>query len=114
MSRNGLNINSNGLQCIRCTVYCDIGYTKSGEWTRDGIAAGKEEWLGKAFNLYRVGADGMPGELIGRYEFKDTGYGIDGSLLSGTSIDIWRPSLDACRSWVAEYGDYAYVEILND
>ena len=95
---------------IRCTGYNDVGYTKSGEWTRQGIIAGKKEWLGKKCNLYRINEDESIGELIGTYEFLDTGYGINGSLIKGTSIDVWHPSEDSVWDWMAEYGDYVYME----
>ena len=97
---------------IRCTGYNDIGYTRSGEWTRPGVIAGKYEWLGKSCNLYRQNDDGSIGELIGTYEFLDTGYGINGSLEKGTSIDVWHPTEDAVWDWMAEYGDYVYIEFI--
>lgn len=37
---------------IRCTCYFDQGYTKSGHLVREGIVAGKEEWLGCMAVLY--------------------------------------------------------------
>ena len=97
---------------IRCTGYNDIGYTRSGEWTRHGVVAGKYEWLGQSCNLYRQNEDGTMGELIGTYEFLDTGYGINGSLEKGTSIDVWHPTEDAVWDWMAEYGDYVYIEFI--
>lgn len=97
---------------IRCTGYNDIGYTRSGEWTRHGVVAGKYEWLGKSCNLYRQNEDGTIGELIGTYEFLDTGYGINGSLEKGTSIDVWHPTEEAVWDWMAEYGDYVYIEFV--
>ena len=98
---------------IRCTVYCDQGYTKSGQWVREGIVAGKEEWLGKAAILWEVDEDGSIGEFIGIYEFLDTGYGINGSIVNGTSIDVYCPSLDACWDWIGDHGDYVYLQIVD-
>lgn len=100
-------------QYIRCTGYCDYGYTKSGEYTRNGIVAGKEEWLGKSCYIYSINPDGSCGELIGIYEFLDTGYGIDGSLIEGTSIDVWFPSEEAVWNWMWTYGDYVYIQIMD-
>ena len=100
-------------QYIRCTGYCDYGYTKSGEYVRDGIVAGKLEWLGKTCVIYEVAEDGSCGELIGEYEFLDTGYGINGSLVKGTSIDVWHPSEDAVWDWMKTYGDYVYIQIVD-
>lgn len=100
------------LTLIRCTGYNDIGYTRSGEWTRHGVIAGRYEWLGRECNLYRQNEDGTVGELIGTYEFLDTGYGINGSLEKGTSVDVWHPTEDAVWDWMAEYGDYVYMEFI--
>lgn len=98
---------------IRCTCYCDQGYTKSGQWVREGIVAGKEEWLGMAAVLYEVEEDGSMGDFIGIYEFLDTGYGINGSLQEGTSIDVYCPTLDACYDWIGQHGDYVYLQIID-
>ena len=75
--------------------------------------AGKEEWLGCMAVLYEVDEDGGIGDYIGYYEFLDTGYGIDGSLIDGTSIDVYCPTLDACYDWIGEHGDYVYVLIVD-
>lgn len=105
---------------IRCTGYCVKGTTASGEYTRDGIVAGKREWLGKRVALFSVSADGNIGELIGEYEFKDTGAGIDtdgdgkgDSIIKGKSIDVWHDSLDACWAWTGQYGDYVYMSFID-
>ena len=108
-------------QLIRCTGYCDYGVTKSGEYVREGIIAGKDEWLGRTCNLYRVNEDGSMGELIGSYEFLDTGYGIktrtangtEGSLKLGKSVDVWHPSEEAVWEWMDEYGEYVYIEFTS-
>lgn len=98
---------------IRCTTYCDYGYTKSGQYVREGILAGKKEWLGKHAVLYKVNSDGSIGDIIGYYEFLDTGYGISGSLINGKSIDLWQPSESACWNWIAEHGDYVYMQMTD-
>lgn len=107
---------------IRCTTYYVSGTTASGEQTRQGILAGKREWLNRECNLYRTNADGSKGELIGRYVFKDTGFGIDrlngvnypnGTISAGASIDMWHPTEEACWDYVSQYGDYVYLEFIN-
>ena len=100
-------------EVVRCTGYVDVGYTKSGEWTREGVIAGREAWLGRTCNLYRINADGSMGELIGSYTFLDTGYGINGSLIKGTSVDVWHPSNESLYGWIANYGDYVYIEFTS-
>lgn len=106
---------------VRCTGYDDIGYTKSGEWTRPGGVAGKLEWLGKKCYIYEVDDTGDCGELIGVYTFNDTGFGLkkldgvyyeQGTIKAGKSIDIWHESLDAVWEWAAEHGDYVYIQVV--
>ncbi len=114
-------VNKIDAQIIRCTGYCDYGYTKSGEYVREGIIAGKKEWLGRTCNLYRVNEDKSIGELIGSYEFLDTGYGIktktangvQGSLKLGKSVDVWHPTEESIWDWMEEYGDYVYIEFTS-
>lgn len=98
---------------IRCTGYCDYGYTKSGQYVRDGIMAGKKEWLGKTCVVYQVNEDGSCGNMIGMYEFLDTGNGINGSLINGTSVDIWFPTESEVWNWMSTYGDYVYIQIID-
>ncbi len=98
---------------IRCTGYCDYGYTKSGEYVREGIVAGKKDWLGKICYIYEVNKDGTCGDLLGEYEFLDTGYGINGSLINGTSIDVWFPSENDVWAWMKKHGDYVYIQIAD-
>lgn len=97
-------------QKVRATCYVQTGITKSGQPTRKGVVAGREEWLGKFALLYRVNEDGTPGRLIGVYEFLDTG-GTDG-LKNGTVIDIWADGMDGLDKWISMYGDYVYLQIV--
>ena len=107
-------------QLMRCTVY--TGYegalTADGSKVREGIVAGKREWLGYTCIIYENN-NGKVGKLIGIYEFKDTGAGIDtdgdgkgDSIKRGKSIDVYRDSLDRCYDWVDQYGDFVFVQIV--
>lgn len=106
---------------IRTTCYTDTGTTASGVQTRHGIAAGKKEWLGKVALLYTykyIDGEPVPMELIGIYEFKDTGKGIeldDGtySLPSGQSIDIWCETGHEVEEFQALYGDYTLMYLVD-
>ena len=58
--------------------------------------------------------------LIGIYEFKDTGSGMDtdgdgkgDTIKNGKSIDVYRNTLSRCYDWIKEYGDYVYLEIID-
>jgi 3D (Asp-Asp-Asp) domain-containing protein len=104
-------------QKVRCTCYVDRGTTASGKTTREGIVAGKREWIGCVAALYQVNEDGKLGDFIGYYEFLDTGYGIQtdygGSIQLGQSIDVWQPSMKDAYNWVGQYGDYVYMKIIK-
>lgn len=106
-------------QPVRCTCYIEHGTTASGIQTRDGIIAGRKEWLGMAAVLYEVKEDGTLGDFIGYYEFCDTGAGIDtdddgigDTIESGNSVDVWRTNMESARSWIKEHGDYVYMQIV--
>ena len=105
---------------MRCTCYIDRGTTASGAQTRDGIIAGRREWLGYVACIYAIKEDGSIGDFIGYYEFKDTGAGIDtdgdgrgDSIKNGLSVDVWRSSMSEARNWVKTYGDYVYIKIIK-
>lgn len=119
-----MNLNSNasdiGLKKIRCTCYIINGITISGQKTRNGIIAGRSEDLGKVAAIYRYNANESVGEFIGYYEFLDTGAGIDtnndgegDSIKKGLSIDIWKSDMIEAKDWIAEYGDYVYIKIID-
>jgi hypothetical protein len=105
---------------MRCTCYIDRGTTASGQQTREGIIAGRRDWIGKVAALYAIDDNGNIGEFIGYYEFLDTGAGIDtdgdghgDSIKNGQSVDVWQPSLNDARKWVKKYGDYVYIKIID-
>lgn len=91
---------------IRCTCYIDYGYTKSGEFVRDGIAAMNDDLLGKTAILYDENMN-----YIGIWEIKDTGGHKD--LKNGTRIDIYREDMESAMEWVIRYGDYVYVQLID-
>ena len=105
---------------IRCTCYCENGKTATGKQTRYGIVAGKKEWLGYTLEINAIAEDGSVGELVGLFEFQDTGAGMDtdgdgigDSIKKGQSIDVWVESLPAAYEWRDTYGDYVYMKIIK-
>lgn len=105
-------------QKIRCTCYTSTegSITASGDAVREGIVAGKREWMHSVAVLYDMNMN-----LIGFFEFKDTGAGIDtdgdgkgDTIKNGKSIDVYRDTLQGCRDWVKTYGDYIYLMIIED
>ena len=106
-------------QPVRCTCYIEHGITASGSQTRNGIIAGRKEWLGMAAVLYEIKEDGTLGDFIGYYEFCDTGAGIDtdgdgngDTIRTGNSVDVWQPNMESARAWIKEHGDYVYMQIV--
>lgn len=93
---------------IRCTCYTasEGSITRSGAEVREGIIAGKEEWLGCVAVLYDIDMN-----FIGYFEFLDTG-GHE-TLKNGTSIDVYRDSMDGCYEWIGMYGDYIYLQLID-
>ncbi|MDO4801871.1 MAG: hypothetical protein Q4A15_06865 [Prevotellaceae bacterium] len=99
---------------IRATCYTSYGdnaRTADGSVPEVGMLAGKREYLGKSAILYEVKEDGTIGDLIGYFEFCDTG-GHKG-LKNGTRIDVYRDTLSDCYDWIGRYGDYVYLQILD-
>ena len=72
---------------IESTAYSYGEVTKDGSMIREGICAGKEEWLGLTAVVYSVEEGGGVGQVLGIYEIKDTGG--DHRLQDGTCIDIY-------------------------
>ena len=71
-----------------------------------GTCAARRKDLGKVAVVYD-----MDMRLVGYFEVIDTGG--HPRLKNGTSIDIFRNTLKDCYSWVGEYGDYMYVQLID-
>lgn len=96
---------------VECTAYCDEGITASGKQTVEGrTIAGAREWLGCIAVLYEVDEDGSIGDFIGIYEFTDTGYGKDGDIPRGETVDIFMKEEAACVEWGRRE---VYVQIID-
>lgn len=106
---------------IRATCYTWTGKPcANGQYPVEGLSvAGKEEWLGKTIIMYSVGSNGGIGEFIGYFQFTDTGYGISvpesdkGTIQLGYSIDVYRDNENGVNEWIATYGDYVYIQIVD-
>lgn len=100
---------------VTCYTYPPGSITASGCEVREGIVAAKQDWMDALVVLYDTDMN-----FIGYYEVKDAGFGIDqdgdgiGSIEEGTSIDVFRDSLERCYEWIERYGDYCYVQIITD
>lgn len=71
--------------------------------------------MGKVAVLYDMNMN-----IIGIYEFKDTGAGIDtdgdgkgDSIINGKSVDVYRDTLEGCKEWIKQYGDWCYMQIVD-
>lgn len=97
---------------VDCTAYCYTGnLTASGEPTVEGVTiAGRQEWLGKTCMMYACNEDGTVGDLIGIYEFTDTGWGIDGDILRGETVDLYFNDKQTCIDWGRKN---VYIEVVD-
>lgn len=95
---------------IRCTCYTapQDAITSSGQKVREGIIAGKPEWEGCTAVIYENN-NGKVGDIIGLFEVLDTG---GKPIKNGKVIDVFRDTLDGCNEWIAEHGDYVFVQII--
>jgi 3D (Asp-Asp-Asp) domain-containing protein len=75
---------------FEATAYCDYGFTASGVWVREGIAAGDPRVL----PLGSVVDIKIDGEVLERYEVMDTGGKIKGYV-----IDIWMPTCEEAAAF---------------
>lgn len=78
----------------------------SGREVMEGTCAARRCDLGKVAVVYDENM-----KLVGHFEITDTGG--HPRLKDGSSIDIFRDTLDRCYDWIGEYGDYMYVQIIE-
>lgn len=103
------------LMRVTCYTYPPGSITASGCEVREGIVAARKDWMGALVILYDTDMN-----FIGYFEVLDTGFGIDkdgdgvGSIQEGTSLDVFRSSLERCHEWTERYGDYCYAKIITD
>lgn len=86
-----------GLYQVEATAYNNPNgnLTASGKPTIEGITvAGPREWLGCTCVLYDEDMN-----FLGFYEFTDTGYGRDGDIKRGETIDIYFESYADAINW---------------
>lgn len=81
---------------VECTAYCYTGQpTASGAQTVEGLTiAGAREWMGCTCALYDEDK-----QFLGYYEFTDTGYGRDGDIERGETVDLYMSSESDCDAW---------------
>lgn len=81
---------------IESTAYCYGEITASGQQVREGICAGKKEWIGLTCILY-ADDGGKPGDYIGIFEILDTGG--DERIRDGRCIDLYMENKSDCIEW---------------
>lgn len=112
------------LKRVKMTCYTHTGNPcRNGKMPREGICAYQYKYLDWLAIVYEDN-NGKPGEIIGYYEIFDTGYGIEtdvvnpktgknyGTLELGTSIDIFRDSLEECYEFIEEHGDTCFIQVV--
>ena len=115
------------LKPINVTAYYSENPTGCrGDRMREGIAAGRQEWYGKAIVLYKD-EDGKLGEVIGVFEILDTGYGKDtgkgesrikkgrhlGTIETGETIDIYRLNYERCKEIMVLTNGKAFYQLID-
>lgn len=87
---------------VNSTAYYNPNGNKTADCS-DTIAgftlAGMSEWLGKGCYIYNVAEDGSVGSCRGYYEFHDTGWGRDGDIPRGETVDIYMTTKDECVTY---------------
>lgn len=87
---------------VSSTAYYNPNGNKTADCS-DTIAgftlAGMSEWLGKGCYIYNVAEDGSIGSCRGYYEFHDTGWGRDGDIPRGETVDIYMITKDECVTY---------------
>lgn len=87
---------------VSSTAYYNPNGNKTADYS-DTIAgftlAGMSEWLGKGCYIYNVAEDGSVGSCRGYYEFHDTGWGRDGDIPRGETVDIYMTTKDECVTY---------------
>lgn len=87
---------------VSSTAYCNPKGNKTADCSNTiaGLTlAGKKEWLGRGCYIYNVAKDGSIGSCRGYYEFHDTGWGRDGDILRGETVDIYMTTKDECVTY---------------
>lgn len=115
------------LKKVNITAYYSENPTGCrGDMMREGIAAGKQEWYGKAVIIY-MDDNGKPGEVVGVFEILDTGYGRDtgkgesrvkkgrhlGTIETGQTIDIYRNDYAGCKEIMELTGGKAFYQLVE-
>ena len=92
---------------MRVTCYIPTGNkTADGTVPYEGICAAKREWMGKTAIVYDENM-----RYVGVFEIRDTGG--HSRIKNGTSIDIFRDTLERCYEYEREHGMYGYVQIID-
>jgi 3D (Asp-Asp-Asp) domain-containing protein len=90
-------IDTGDIYKVSCTAYdnSESNLTASGHPTIEGLTmAGTREWLGYTCILYDEDMN-----FLGYYEFTDTGYGRDGDILRGETVDIYMENYEDAIEW---------------
>jgi 3D (Asp-Asp-Asp) domain-containing protein len=93
---------------VECTAYYNPNgnLTASGAETIEGVTiAGAREWLGCLCVMWDENKN-----YLGTYEFTDTGYGRDGDILRGETVDVFMQSRSDCVTWGRQK---VYIQVIR-
>lgn len=100
-----IDFEANGFQKIYVTAYCCGTHTATGVPVHYGCMAVSKEHLGDVAILYTENA-----EYLGIFEGNDQG-GTD-AIREGRVVDIYFPSYEQCREFMARTGGVAYIQFV--
>ena len=101
-----INFEQAGFQKINVTAYCVGHHTATGVPVHYGCMAVSKEHLGDIALLYTI-----DGEYIDIFEGNDQG-GTD-AIREGRVVDIYFPSYEQCREFMARTGGVAYIQFVS-
>lgn len=101
-----IDFEANGFQKIYVTAYCVGTHTATGVPVHYGCMAVSKEHLGDAVLLYTV-----DGEYIDLFLGNDQG-GTD-AIREGRVIDVYFPTLEECKAFMAQTGGVAYIKYIS-
>jgi 3D (Asp-Asp-Asp) domain-containing protein len=93
---------------VECTAYCNPNgnLTASGKPTVEGLTiAGAREWLGCICVMWDEDLN-----YIGMFDFTDTGYGKDGDILRGETVDLYFDSREDCINFGRQK---VYIQVIR-
>lgn len=111
-SINPTDMIGTGMYKVSSTAYYGDEITSTGIKPIVGITvAGAKEWENCTVTINECNEDGSVGAFVGYFIVQDTGYGRDGDIRRGETIDIFMNTYDECM----QYGRRdVYIQLIRE